>query len=101
MNMPAHPCKLIADAGTIAFLLGLVACTSLPRQQLGPEATTCSEPRPQICTMDYTPVCATRDNEIRCVTTPCDSTEAATYANACGACADNRVSSYQPGECPS
>ena len=40
-----------------------------------PGAVVCIDPRPQICTMDYTPVCAMRDGG-----------ETATYANACGAC---------------
>jgi hypothetical protein len=50
--------------------------------------------------MDYNPVCATRDNGIRCVSTPCASTGRATYAKACGACADARVYYHEPGTCP-
>ena len=50
--------------------------------------------------MDYTPVCATRDSGTRCVNPPCESTETATYANACGACADARVHYHVPGACP-
>ncbi len=49
--------------------------------------------------MDYTPVCATRESGIRCVSTPCKSTVKATYANACGACSDPRVQYHQPGAC--
>lgn len=64
-----------------------------------PRNTACTEPRPQFCTMDYNPVCATRDNGIRCITTPCDSTEKATYSNACTACADTRVYYYRGGAC--
>lgn len=63
-------------------------------------AVHCSDPRPQLCTMDYRPVCATRDNGLRCVTTPCDSSETVTYANACSACADARVVSHVAAACP-
>jgi hypothetical protein len=62
--------------------------------------TTCTNPRPQACTMDYTPVCATRDTGIRCVTTPCPSSEKKTYSNGCGACSDPKVSEYVQGACP-
>ncbi|NRB40570.1 MAG: hypothetical protein HRU20_19235 [Pseudomonadales bacterium] len=49
----------------------------------------CSDPRPQMCTMDYTPVCGvTADGQKK------------TYGNACGACADVAVLSYQEGVCP-
>ena len=65
----------------------------------GDELVVCSEPRPQICTHDYKPVCASRDTGIRCVTTPCPTTENITYSNGCAACSDKRVISYQPGSC--
>ena len=50
--------------------------------------TLCVDPRPQVCTMDYLPVCAALQ----------DGTEA-TYPNACGACADTGVRSHRPGIC--
>ena len=59
----------------------------------------CPEKRPEVCTFEFAPVCATRDTGVRCVTTPCPSTEQATYSNGCTACADNKVISYQPGAC--
>lgn len=59
----------------------------------------CTYPRPQICTMDYAPVCAKRDSEVRCVTAPCQTTEKKTYANACSACANPAVKSYILGKC--
>lgn len=62
-------------------------------------ATTCTEPRPEMCTKDYRPVCATVDTGIRCITTPCPSTEQRTYGNACSACGDEKVISHVPGEC--
>jgi hypothetical protein len=49
----------------------------------------CEEPRPQICTMDYRPVCGTlSDGSVK------------TYANGCGACGDANVVSWVEGECP-
>lgn len=65
-----------------------------------PAGIACNEPRPEMCPMNYDPVCATRDNAVRCVTTPCDSTEQKTYGNACSACSDPGVTSYLPGACP-
>ncbi len=63
------------------------------------DVTACSEPRPQMCTMDYTPVCAQRDTGIRCVTTPCPASEWKTYSNGCSACSDPDVSGYRTGPC--
>ena len=59
----------------------------------------CEDPRPQMCTREYRPVCALRDTGIRCVTIPCPSTEWKTYGNACDACADVDVIGHLPGAC--
>ena len=53
------------------------------------ELTPCQEPRPEICTQDYTPVCGKLANG-----------ERRTYPNACSACAKAEVVGYAPGECP-
>jgi hypothetical protein len=63
-------------------------------------AVLCEDPRPEICTYDYTPVCAQRDTGIRCVRPPCPATEPRTYANACAACSDPKVLSHVTGACP-
>ena len=55
---------------------------------LKPEFHACTMPRPEVCTMDYTPVCA----ELQDGTTK-------TYSNACTACADAGVSGYRDGAC--
>ena len=60
----------------------------------------CSEPRPQVCTMIYDPVCATRDTGIRCIKAPCPSAEQKTMSSGCSACSDAKVISYVKGECP-
>ena len=59
----------------------------------------CTNPRPEMCTMDYRPVCGIRDTGVRCVTTPCDSTELMTYGNGCQACGDAAVIGYSEGAC--
>ena len=64
-----------------------------------PVPTACTDPRPQACTMDYRPVCATRDTGVRCITAPCPSSEQKTFSNACTACSDPKVSQHVPGEC--
>ena len=63
------------------------------------ESIGCEEPRPEICAQNYDPVCAQRDTGVRCVITPCESTEAREYPNACGACRDPKVHSYSAGPC--
>jgi hypothetical protein len=78
------------------------AYAPLETAEVTPQAsqfTPCTIPRPQICTMEYMPVCASRDTGIRCVTTPCDSTEQVEYSNACSACGDPEVTGYVQGGC--
>lgn len=80
--------------------LFLAACAHQPQENtVKPEVTTCPEQRSQICTREYFPVCATRDTGIRCVTTPCPSSEEKTYGNGCTACADEKVMEYRIGAC--
>jgi len=51
--------------------------------------TVCSNPRPAVCTMDYTPVCGlSKDKTVK------------TYSNGCGACSNPNVISYVPQACP-
>ncbi len=51
----------------------------------------CKDPRPEICTRDYRPVCARRATG--------DSTEWVTYSNACTACSDPKVLGSRAGPC--
>ncbi len=91
----------------MVVLLGLVAClfaagcsaTALDKATETKLDVVCQDPRPQMCTMDYRPVCGLRDTGIRCVTTPCPSTEWKTYSNGCAACSDAQVFGYVSGEC--
>lgn len=65
----------------------------------GQDFTQCTEPRPELCTMIYAPVCGLRDREAKCDTEPCASDKRKTYSSSCMACADSKVSGYLPGEC--
>lgn len=51
--------------------------------------TQCTEPRPEICTREYNPVCATLNT----------GSEEKTYATGCTACADPAVTKYRQGPC--
>ncbi|GAB3537863.1 hypothetical protein GCM10027343_02080 [Noviherbaspirillum agri] len=94
---------------TLMMLLAVslvAACGARPLQETVQEPlkepenlTQCRDPRPQMCTREYKPVCASRDTGVRCVTTPCPSTEWRTYGNACDACSDSKVSGYREGAC--
>lgn len=88
------------------FSLLIASCTVQQQAQLqsqpSPQKTDfkeCPEQRPQICTREYMPVCATRDAGVRCLTAPCPSREQKTYSNGCEACADNKVLGYIASAC--
>ena len=74
------------------FALGVIgvallsSCQSVSTKQV-PEVL-CQDPRPEICTMDYNPVCGFADDMI-----------GKTYSNACSACSDQSVNGYTYGEC--
>ena len=75
------------------FILASTAAVLLSGCQNQPAKSeidnSCTAPRPQLCTMNYLPVCATRKDQ-----------SMQTYANACGACSDEQVIDYIDGECP-
>lgn len=74
-------------ACAITALLMLGACAG--QQPQTNTVTQCTEPRPQVCTMEYVPTCATLlaggQKE---------------YASACNACADDAVAGFVAGPCP-
>ncbi len=59
----------------------------------------CTTPRPEMCTREYRPVCAQKFNGIQCKKAPCPDTDQVTFSNACEACADIKVQSFQLGAC--
>ena len=75
----------------LPWLLLLTSCATPTGGTIPANAVQCFNPRPQVCTMDYTPVCASL----------AETAEMATYANACTACADLSVMYHQPGACES
>ena len=87
--------NIIVQAGIALSLLTLTACTttateseSKPLPVLPSYSNSCPDERPQICTMDYNPVCVTAADGSK-----------QTYGNACSACGDSAVAGYTPGEC--
>ncbi len=72
----------------VAALLLLSACAAQP-QSATSAITQCPELRPQVCTMEYAPACATL--------TAGGQKE---YASPCNACADDAVDGYVTGPCP-
>ena len=73
----------------VFFLAAGSACSSADYSSDDTEVTTfCHDPRPQVCTTDYTPVCGNLK----------DGTSK-TYPNDCTACSAATVDSFSPGEC--
>ena len=68
------------------------ACTPVPPAgeavSLAPGLTTCEDPRPQVCTLQYQPVCGFSSVD-----------GFKTYSNACSACSDEIVTGHRPGAC--
>ncbi|EED30642.1 hypothetical protein NOR53_24 [gamma proteobacterium NOR5-3] len=82
---------LLISALTLASLAGFMTACATPMEPVAvevPSLTACEGPRPQVCTMIFAPVCASRaDGKLE------------TYASGCNACADDQVSSYRNGAC--
>ncbi len=75
--------------GLLTLLSVLLGCASDPIEEkplVGFEA--CPSPRPQVCTLDYRPVCALLGNG-----------ERREYSNGCSACGDEAVSGFVAGPC--
>ena len=88
-SSPSITLKAIGEDGSIGFTHSL----RLDELQPGANDATkqwaqCTDPRPQVCTMDYRPVCAKRED---------GSTE--TYSNGCTACSDQEVVGHVEGAC--
>lgn len=84
--MSIHMIKNISILGFVSATLLVSSCQNIPTQLVN--QVNCSEPRPEICTMDYQPVCGfNSDNSSK------------TYSNACVACSDKEVVKYIKGEC--
>lgn len=77
-------------ASLLALAVGLAgpAGSQPPEVEESPPLTRCTDPRPQMCTRQYDPVCGQRS-----------AGEPKTYGNACTACSDASVVGHRPGAC--
>ena len=68
----------------------MTACGSSPKEGRTPKQRLhqCPDPRPEVCTMDYNPVCAPVGEELQ------------TFSNGCGACSERKVKGFYLGACP-
>ncbi|MBA6411668.1 hypothetical protein H2508_00850 [Parahaliea sp. F7430] len=76
-------------------LLFLMACSAAepqpqPKPPLQSSLVSCTSPRPQVCTMEYDPVCAVLEGDTE-----------QDYSSPCNACAHDLVISYVKGSCVS
>ena len=72
----------------IAFLFITACATTQQSHSVKMETIDCPELRPEMCTMDYNPVCGNlSDGTFK------------TYSNGCNACSDPDVTRYSQGEC--
>jgi hypothetical protein len=73
----------------VALGLSLSACngTTTPHSS-SVEGVQCVDPRPQVCTMEYNPVCAVLGDG-----------SSKQYSSPCNACADDAVKSHLSGAC--
>lgn len=83
---------MVFAAGLLACSGGQTAPTESASEQKSPAAAsklagTCEEPRPEICTREYLPVCGYSEAQQR------------TYSNACTACADPAVEGWTREAC--
>jgi hypothetical protein len=72
-----------------ALLLTLTAC-GINQQPSASLVTVCEVPRPQVCTMEYAPVCGNLAAGGK-----------KEFSSGCNACANDAVASYLPGPCAS
>ena len=73
----------------LALLAAFSGCAAQSPDSMAPSsATVCEEPRPQVCTMEYLPVCGNLS-----------AGGMKTYSNACSACSDAAVAAWVEGEC--
>jgi hypothetical protein len=77
-----------------AIITCLSACANVGNEQsegLDLFQNVCTEPRPEICTREYRPVCAQVKTDQGVVLK--------TYATGCTACGDSQVLAYQDEAC--
>jgi hypothetical protein len=84
--------RVVALCGIVVLLQAGGSADPEPQQtrqtERSPKVVQCMEPRPQICTMEYLPVCA----DLR-------AGAKRSYASGCVACSDANVVGYRPDRC--
>ncbi len=81
--------QAVGEDGSTGFTHTLRLDELQPGKRTGDQTLTlCPEPRPEICTREYRPVCAQLQNG-----------GFKTYANGCTACTDTTVTGYREGAC--
>ena len=82
--------KTISHTLLISFFLTLPlqGCANNKAPEMDKTWTVCNEPRPQVCTREYRPVCAKLEDGSR-----------KTYGNGCTACSDPKVMGYVDKAC--
>jgi hypothetical protein len=77
--------------GFITFLLLSAISFGCSATKADKDISMCTDPRPEVCTMDYTPVCGLRN--------VAGKEEWKTYSNACSACSNPTVTGYKKDAC--
>lgn len=94
---PRHAlCAGLALLGSVLGCSGALATEPEPPTAPGAAFVPCTDPRPEMCTQHFDPVCG----ELRCAEEPCEERETRTYSNGCMACSDPQVVGYRRGACP-
>lgn len=104
MNHRLSASKTLKTLSFALLTLSVTACASHSLNErnsevtLSKQDTRCQDPRPEICTREYRPVCALVEHDQG---EQEGKLSRKTYATWCTACADSRVKGYSQGECPS
>jgi len=96
--LPVDGCK-VAGLGVLMAIALLVGCAGSESEDALARAPdsglrACLDPRPEVCTKQYRPVCGHR-----CAAPPCTEADRRSYGNGCDACADASVRAHRPGRC--
>jgi len=88
-SLPCITCHVIAEKTDKDFSHTVESGELQGRNPMGEQKmVACTEPRSQVCTQDYRPVCAILlDGSLK------------TYSNGCNACSDPAVTGYREGAC--
>jgi len=73
---------------TMTLFIMITACSTNKGINTTSKLFYCKEPRPLLCTMDYTPVCGQANGSL-----------IKTYGNACVACSDYQVTAFTQHAC--